>query len=85
MSNLEVLGRLKELEADQEIDARAALVKKEDDETGHQPSTIEALGAIVSENMRTIQFEVCPSIFSGTDRVIEGTDRLSSIYRHTRH
>ncbi len=64
LSNFEVLRRLKEQEAEQQVHARAALVKREDDEAEHQTNTIEALGAIVSENMRTIQFEVCPSTFN---------------------
>ncbi|KAF8333572.1 RNA polymerase Rpb4-domain-containing protein [Cantharellus anzutake] len=44
LSNFEVLNLLKELETEQQVHARAALVKKEGDESEHQTNTIEALG-----------------------------------------
>jgi hypothetical protein len=57
LSNFEVLRLLKELEAEQLVHARAALVKKEGEEADPK-SVVTALGDIVSENMRTVQFEV---------------------------
>jgi len=56
LSNFEVLRLLKELEAEQLVHARAALVKKEGEEVDPK-RVVSALGDIVSENMRTVQFE----------------------------
>lgn len=55
LSNYEVLKLLKEYDAAQTVQARAALVKKED--TDEKRVSVDAAHTL-SQNVRTVQFEV---------------------------
>jgi hypothetical protein len=58
LSNCEVLQLLREREAEQNIHAHAAMVKKEGDDADNSKQHYDMI-TLVSQNVRTVQFEVC--------------------------
>ena len=83
LSNLEVLQLLRELEAEHLANQKSALkVKKEEEQAGTQNQKNPAQDAQISENLRTIEIEVCFLVFPSFTAYTERAFRLGYSVPH---